>query len=163
MYRDCISGSLKGQKSGTSSDNEWQRMLQWMAMAASDNEWYSEWQIMTTSDNESYSDWQRVTRNGSKWQRVIQWVITNDNEWKRMRIIEIVILVSEWNKICKCIFEVPITEKSKKSQSLRNLKKTLSLGTLKRTLSPIILRSFRTLNDYCAEKDSVRLFGYSIW
>ena len=48
--------------SGTSSDNEWQRMA--------------------TSDNE----WQRVTASGTasdkEWQRVIQRVTTSDKKWQ---------------------------------------------------------------------------------
>ena len=45
----------------TTSDNEWQRVVQ--RMTTNDNAWYSEWQ----SDNE----WQqRVTTNGNEWQRV---------------------------------------------------------------------------------------------
>ena len=48
---------IKRQTSGTSSDNEWQRM---------------------TNDNE----WQRMTKSGNKWQEMK----TSDNEWKRVTI-----------------------------------------------------------------------------
>ena len=80
---------IKRQTSGTSSDNEWQRVVQrgttndneWQGMtksgATKDKEWCNEWQRMTTSDNK----WQRVTTSGTtidnKWRRVT----TNDNEW----------------------------------------------------------------------------------
>ena len=87
---------IKRQTSGTSSDNEWQRMT------TIDNEWYNEWQQMTASDNEWYNEWQRgvqrVTTNDNEWQRVVQqvtksdkelykeWqrVTTNSNEWQRV-------------------------------------------------------------------------------
>ena len=49
--------------SGTTRDNEWQRMT------TSDNEW----QRVTTNDNE----WQRKTTKDNKWQRVTK----NDSEW----------------------------------------------------------------------------------
>ena len=65
---------IKRQTSGTSSDNEWQRM--------------------TTSDNE----WQRVTTSGAtsdkEWQRVIQRVTTNDSEWQRMITSD-----KEWQRV----------------------------------------------------------------
>ena len=48
---------IKRQASGTSSDNEWQRM---------------------TNDNE----WQRMTKSGNKWQEMK----TSDNEWQRVTI-----------------------------------------------------------------------------
>ena len=47
---------IKRQTSGTSSDNEWQRM--------------------TTSGTTSDNEWQRVTTSGT----------TNDNEWQRVTI-----------------------------------------------------------------------------
>ena len=46
---------IKRQTSGTSSDNEWQRVVQ--RVTTHDNEWQRVVQRMTTSDNE----WQRVT------------------------------------------------------------------------------------------------------
>ena len=46
--------------SGTTSDNECQRVVQWTAM----------------NDNER----QRVTTNDNEW----QWMITSDNKWQRM-------------------------------------------------------------------------------
>ena len=56
--------------------------------------------------------------------------------------------------LIKKTFEEPITV---------NSKRTLSLRTMKRTLSLRALRSFRTLNNLCAAKNPVWLFGYSIW
>ena len=58
---------MKRQTSGTSSDNEWQRVT------LNDNEWYNEWQQVTTNDNE--------------WQWLVQRVTTNDNEWQQMTIL----------------------------------------------------------------------------
>ena len=52
--------------SGTTSDNEWQRV--------------------TTSGTTSDNEWQRVTASGAtsdkEWQRVIQRVTTSDNKWQ---------------------------------------------------------------------------------
>ena len=42
---------------GTTSDNEWQRMVQ--RVTTNDNEW-QQW----------YNEWQRVTTNDNEWQRV---------------------------------------------------------------------------------------------
>ena len=66
---------IKGQTSGTSSNNEWQRVT------ANDNEWYNEWQRMTMSDNEWYNEWQRVTASDT----------VSDNTWQQMAMSE-----SEW-------------------------------------------------------------------
>ena len=66
---------LKRQTSGTSSDNEWQRVVQRVTTSGKTS--YNEWQRVTKSDNE----WQRVTTSDKEWQRVIQQVTTNDNEW----------------------------------------------------------------------------------
>ena len=89
---------IKRHASGTSSDNEWQRVT------TSDNEWYNEWQRVynewqrvynewqrvvqrvatsgTTSDNEWYNEWQRMTTSGieryNKWQSVT----TSDSKWQ---------------------------------------------------------------------------------
>ena len=77
---------IKKQMSGTSSDNEWERVT--TSGTTSDNEWYNEWQRMTTSDNEWYNKWQRVTTNDNKWynewQQVVQQVATSDNRWHQM-------------------------------------------------------------------------------
>ena len=86
---------IKRQTSGTSSDNEWQRMT------TIDNEWYNEWQQMTASDNEWYNEWQRgvqrVTTNDNEWQRVVQQVTTSyttsDNEWQQIAMSD-----SEWQQ-----------------------------------------------------------------
>ena len=51
---------IKRQTSGTSSDNEWQRVVQWVTTSG------------TVSDNE----WKRVTTSGT----------TRDNEWQRVTI-----------------------------------------------------------------------------
>ena len=48
---------------GTTSDNEWQRVVQWT----------------TTSDTMSDNEWQRVTTNDNKWQRVTKSGTTNKN------------------------------------------------------------------------------------
>ena len=61
--------------SGTTNDNEWQRVAQ--RMIASDNEWYNEWQGVTTSGATS----------DKEWQGVIQRVITNGNEWQRVTAV----------------------------------------------------------------------------
>ena len=63
---------IKRQTSRTSSDNEWERVVQ--RMTTSDNEWYNEW----TGDNE----WQRVTKNDSEWQRMTRSDKTNEYEWE---------------------------------------------------------------------------------
>ena len=55
--------------SGTTSDNEWQRVT------TSDNEWYSKWQRVATNDSKWYNEWQRVTTGGTEWREVT----TSDN------------------------------------------------------------------------------------
>ena len=75
----------------TTSDNEWQQVVQRMAM--SDNEWHRVVQRMATRDstshNELYSKRQRMTASNKKW----QWVTENDsewwNKWIRMRVSKI--------------------------------------------------------------------------
>ena len=62
----------KRQAGGTSSDNEWERVVQ--GMTTSDNEWYNE----RTGDIE----WQRVTKNDSEWQRMTRSDKTNEYEWE---------------------------------------------------------------------------------
>ena len=52
---------IKRQTSGTTSDNEWQRVEQ--RVATNDNEWQRV-TTSTTSDNK----WQRVTNNDNEWQ-----------------------------------------------------------------------------------------------
>ena len=73
---------IKRQTSGTSSDNEWQRVTtsgttkdnKWQRMTMSNYELYNEPQRMATSDKElervttSDKDWQRVTTSDNKWQ-----------------------------------------------------------------------------------------------
>ena len=71
---------LKRQTRGTSSDNEWIRMI------PSGNEWFNKWQRMTTSDND--------------WQRVVQWMTmngtTSDNEWQQMATSD-----NDWQRVAK--------------------------------------------------------------
>ena len=50
---EFVSDRNKKQTSGTSSDNEWQRMTTSDTCGTtSDNEWCIKWQRVTTSDNE---------------------------------------------------------------------------------------------------------------
>ena len=74
---------IKRQTSGTSSDNEWQRLVQrvvtndsqWQRIITSSttygNEWDNEWQRVTTSDTTSDNEWQRMTTSCT----------TNENEF----------------------------------------------------------------------------------
>ena len=83
---------IKRQTSGTTSDNEWKRVVQrvWQRMTTSDNEWYNEW--YKEWYNECYKEWQRMITSGTtsdsewykEWQRVVQQVATSDNEWQQM-------------------------------------------------------------------------------
>ena len=84
----------KRQKSGTSSDIEWQRVT------TNENKWYNEWQRVTKSDIEWYNEcqrviqrvttsgaardneWQRVTKNDNQWQQRTASDKTNQCEWK---------------------------------------------------------------------------------
>ena len=52
--------------SGTTSDNEWQRVT------TRDSEWYKEWQRVVQQVTMSNSKWQQVTANDNEWQRVIK-------------------------------------------------------------------------------------------
>ena len=61
--------------SGTSSDNEWQRVT--TSGTASDNEWRQ----VTTKDKEWYNEWQRVVQRMTTSDNERQRVTTNDNEW----------------------------------------------------------------------------------
>ena len=56
-----IRSFIKRQTSGTSSDNEWQRVVQQVTM--NDNEWQQMATSGTTSDNER----QRVTTSDNQW------------------------------------------------------------------------------------------------
>ena len=69
-----IGSFIKRQTSGTSSDKEWQRVVQ--QMTTSDNEWQRVVQRMATSNYE--------------WLWVVQQVTMNDNEWH-----------SEWERVKK--------------------------------------------------------------
>ena len=65
---------IKRQTSGTSSDKEWQRVVQ--GVAANDNEWCNEWQWVTTSGTASDNEWQRML------QRMARSGKTNESEWE---------------------------------------------------------------------------------
>ena len=70
--------------SGTTTDNEWQRVIQWVTTSGTTSD--SEWQQMTKSGITSDNEWQRVTASGTtsdkEWQRVVQRVATSDNKWQ---------------------------------------------------------------------------------
>ena len=62
---------IKRQTSGTSSDNEWQRLVQ--PVATNDNKWQrmtTRVQRVTTSGSTSDSKWQLVTTSDNEWQLV---------------------------------------------------------------------------------------------
>ena len=63
-FTEKLGSFIKRQTSGTSSDNEWQRVVQ--RVTTNDNEWQQVVQRVTKSENE----WQRVTTNGNEWQQV---------------------------------------------------------------------------------------------
>ena len=75
---NCKRSFVKRQASGTSSDNEWQRVVQ--RVTTNDNEWYNEWQRVITSGTTSDNEWQLVTTSDNKWQRVTK----TDDEWERV-------------------------------------------------------------------------------
>ena len=86
---------VKRQTSGTSSDNEWQRVVQrlttndneWQWMAMSDNEWQRVVKQVTTSSTTSDNEWQRVTTSDKEcqqWQAMTTSGTTSDNEWQRV-------------------------------------------------------------------------------
>ena len=124
---------IKRHTTGTSSNNEWQRVVQrvttndseWQRMTTSettsDNEWYSEWQRVTANDNEWYNEWQRVTTNDNEWynewQQVVQRVTTNDNEWQRVTISA--------NFSCFQIREEPTTKHSMEKSLKRTFGESL--------------------------------------
>ena len=101
---------INRQMSGTSSDNEWQRVT--TSGTTSDNKWQrvvqrvttndSEWQLVTTNGTTSDNEWQRVTTNDNEWQRV-EWNnkwqrvavsnTTSDNEWQQMAMSD-----SKWQQ-----------------------------------------------------------------
>ena len=56
--------------SGTTSDNEWQRVT------TDDNKWYSEWQRVTTSGTTSDNEWY------NEWQRVVQRMKANESDFR---------------------------------------------------------------------------------
>ena len=66
---------IKRQTRGTSSDNEWQRVVQ--RVTTNDNEWQRETANGTRNDNEWYNKWQWVTANDNRWQQMTM----SDSEW----------------------------------------------------------------------------------
>ena len=73
---------IKSQTISTSSDNEWQRLVQ--LVTKNNNDWYSAWQRMTTSDNE----WQRMTKRDNRddeWQWMTECGRTNEKEWGQVK------------------------------------------------------------------------------
>ena len=60
------------ETSGTTSDNEWQRVVQRVTTSGTTSD--NEWQRVTTSGTTSDNEWQRVTTSGT----------TSDNEWQRV-------------------------------------------------------------------------------
>ena len=60
---------IKRQTSGTSSDNEWQRVVQRVTTSSttSDNEWQRVVQRATTSGTTSDNEWQRATTSDNEW------------------------------------------------------------------------------------------------
>ena len=125
---------IKRQTSGTSSDNEWKRVVQ--QMTTSENEWQRVVQQVTTSgtmsNNEWYNEWQRMTTNGIKWQRVVQWMITSDNEWQR-EVQQVTTNDNDWQRVTIStsfsffqIREEPTTKHPKK----HSLKRTFEEGLL---------------------------------
>ena len=93
--------------SGTTNDNEWQRVVQ--RVTTSDNEWQrmktseNEWQRVTTNDTTSDNKWKRVRAYDSEWQRMIQRVITNENEWQWL-VQRIKMNESKWEQVKRCDF-----------------------------------------------------------
>ena len=67
--------------SGTSSDNEWQRVT--TSYTTSGTTSGNEWQRVTTSGKTSDNEWQLVTKSENEWQRVT----TNGNEWQQVRAV----------------------------------------------------------------------------
>ena len=88
---------IKRQTRGTSSDNEWQRMI------TSDNEWQRMTTSDTRSDNEWYNEWQQVTTSDNEW----QWVTKNQNEWQQMTLSD-----TGWQKVVQQIKAVHYTSKN---------------------------------------------------
>ena len=68
-----IRSFIKRQTSGTSSDNEWyiewQRVVQRVTTSGttSDNEWQRVVQQVTTNDNVWYNEWQRMKTSDNEW------------------------------------------------------------------------------------------------
>ena len=61
---------IKRPTRGSSSDNEWQRVVQQMIASGTTND--NEWQQMKMSDSEWYNEWQKMTMSDSEWQKVVQ-------------------------------------------------------------------------------------------
>ena len=87
--------------SGTTNDNEWQRMTaSGTNMTTSDNKWYNEWQRVVQRVTANDNNWHQMTTSDKEWQRVttsdIQ--ITNKNEWQRVKQ-RMQTNESEWNQV----------------------------------------------------------------
>ena len=84
IYFICFHESrsfIKRQTSGTSSDNEWQRVVQ--RVTTNDNEWQRMTTGSTTSDNEWQRVVQRVTTSGTTSETS---GTTSDNKWQQVTI-----------------------------------------------------------------------------
>ena len=57
---------IKRPTRGSSSDNEWQRVVQQMIASGTTND--NEWQQMKMCDSEWYNEWQKMTMSDSEWQ-----------------------------------------------------------------------------------------------
>ena len=85
----------------TTSDNEWQRMVQRMTMSdtTSDNGWKRVIQQVITNNNE----WQRVTKNDNGWQQMTTSDTTNEYEWNERNDYK-------WMKLCNIHRKTPVLE-----------------------------------------------------
>ena len=74
---------LKRQTSGTSNDNEWQRVVQ--RVTTNGNKWQWVVQRVTTNDNEWCNKWQRVTKSNTTSDNEWQQIAMSDSEWQSMK------------------------------------------------------------------------------
>ena len=97
----------RAKKNGTTSDNVWQRVVQWMTRR--DSKWYNKWQGAVQGVAKNGNEWLRVTMYDNAWQQMtmsnkkLQWVKVNDSEWwkewKRIRVSKIEwFYILKWNK-----------------------------------------------------------------
>ena len=73
FYITNMGSFIKRQTSGTTSDNEWQRVVQ--RVTTNDNEWQWVVQQVPTTDNKWHREWQQVTTGDIEWQEVQRVVI----------------------------------------------------------------------------------------